>query len=116
MSLRDQVATLCAPLPGAEVSDPWGGGHDCWKVGGKIFALIGAETPGVSVKCRDAETAALLIDAGLGSRAPYLHRSWLRLPDDVDADELRHRIHTSYDIIRGGLPKKLRAALPERED
>lgn len=28
----------------------WGGGHDAWKVGGKMFACIGAVMPGVSVK------------------------------------------------------------------
>ncbi len=35
---RDEINALCATLPGAENSDPWGGGHDAWKVGGKMFA------------------------------------------------------------------------------
>jgi predicted DNA-binding protein (MmcQ/YjbR family) len=56
---RAFVNAHCARLPGAEVSDPWGGGHDAWKVGGKLFALVGAtEDHGVSVKCPDVETAA----------------------------------------------------------
>ena len=42
---RDLVNAICAGLPGAEVSDPWGGGHDCWKVGGKMFAVTGAVLP-----------------------------------------------------------------------
>ena len=54
---RDFVNSYCATLPGAEVSDPWGGGHDCWKVGGKMFASIGAITPAVAVKTADIETA-----------------------------------------------------------
>ena len=46
---RKLVNAICRTFPGAEVSDPWGG-HDAWKVGGKMFACIGAVTPGVSVK------------------------------------------------------------------
>lgn len=109
--LRARVAALGRGLPGAEVCDPWGGGHDAWKVGGKIFASIGAATPGVAVKCADAETAAMLIEAGVGARAPYFHRSWVLLPEDVAEDELAHRLRASYDLVRGGLPKRVRDAL-----
>ncbi len=110
---RDTVNTLCATLPGAEVSDPWGGGHDAWKVGGKMFALTGAMSLGVSVKTRDIETAQMLIDVGIAERAPYLHRSWVRLKWDIDDDELRARIVESYRLIRGSLTKKAQAALGE---
>jgi predicted DNA-binding protein (MmcQ/YjbR family) len=109
--LRARVAALCAGLPGAEASDPWGGGHDAWKVGGKMFACLGATDPGVSVKCADVETAALLIETGVAERAPYFHRSWVRLPETVGDDELAHRVRASYALIRAGLPKKAQAAL-----
>lgn len=111
---RDALAAICETLPGADVSDPWGGGHDAWKVGGKMFACIGAMQPGVAVKTADIETASMLIDAGVGVRAPYFHRSWVLLPEDVDPDEMRHRVLSSYDIVRGGLTKKVQATLPER--
>lgn len=113
---RDTVRRICAPLPGAELSDPWGGGHDAWKVGGKMFACIGAVAPGVSVKTADIETAQMLIDAGVGRKAPYFHRSWINLPEDCAADELRHRLLASYDLVRAGLTRKARAALPPRSD
>ena len=113
---RSTVNRICAALPGAEVSDPWGGGHDAWKVGGKMFACIGSEGTGVSVKTADVETAQMLIEAGIGSRAPYLHRSWLHLPLDAPEDELRHRLHASYDLIRASLTRKAQAALPPRQD
>ena len=113
-TFRKALATICDTLPGAEVSDPWGGGHDAWKVGGKMFACIGAMQPGVALKTPDIETATMLIDAGVGQKAPYFHKSWVLLPDDVDTDELRHRVLASYDIVRGGLTKKLQATLPER--
>lgn len=113
---RSTVNRICAALPGAEVSDPWGGGHDAWKVGGKMFACIGSEGTGVSVKTADVETAQMLIEAGIGSRAPYFHRSWLHLPLDAPEDELRHRLHSSYDLIRASLTRKAQAALPPRQD
>lgn len=110
---RAFVNALCARLPGAEHSDPWGGGHDAWKVGGKIFAIVGAtETNGVNVKCPDVETAELLIEIGRAVRAKYLHRSWVRIPWGVmEEDELAYRIDTSYRLIRATLTKKAQAAL-----
>lgn len=110
---RDFVNRHCASLPGAAHSDPWGGGHDAWKVGGKMFALIGAMADaGLNVKCPDIETAELLIEIGKAERAPYLHRSWVCIRwDQMDEDELRHRIDSSYRLIRSGLPKKLQATL-----
>lgn len=112
--LRARVAETCSRLPGAEVSDPWGGGHDAWKVGGKMFACIGAVDPGVSVKTPDVETAAMLIEAGVGRRAPYFHRSWINLPSKTADDELVHRLIASYRLVREKLPKKVQAALGEQ--
>lgn len=112
---REIVNAICRTLPGAEVSDPWGGGHDAWKVGGKMFACIGTANDGVSVKTPDIETAQMLIDAGVGERAPYFHRSWIRLPWSTDEGEMRHRLAASYDVVRKSLTKKVQATLPPRE-
>ena len=109
---RETVNAICSTFPGAEVSDPWGGGHDAWKVGGKMFACIGAVMPGVSVKTPDVETAQMLIDTGVGVKAPYFHRSWVNLPWGTAEDELRHRLTVAYDTIRASLTKKAQAALP----
>ena len=110
---RALVNAHCATLPGAEVSDPWGGGHDAWKVGGKMFAVVGVADDSVSVKCPDVETAALLIEVGRAVRAPYFHRSWVRVPWGlVPDDEIRDRMTDSYRLIRSGLTKKAQAALP----
>ncbi|MCX7645964.1 MAG: MmcQ/YjbR family DNA-binding protein [Rhodobacteraceae bacterium] len=108
---RDLVNAICRRLPGAEVSDPWGGGHDAWKVGGRMFACIGAVMPGVSVKTQGIEMAEMLIAAGIAVRARYFHRSWVTLPWGTPEDELRHRIDASYRLVRGGLPKRVQAAL-----
>lgn len=113
---RAFVRSVCETLPGAEVSDPWGGGHDAWKVGGKMFACIGAVQQGVAVKTADADFARMMIDAGDAQRARYFHASWVFLPWGTDTGLIRDRIIVSYDIIRAGLTKKVRAALPSRID
>jgi predicted DNA-binding protein (MmcQ/YjbR family) len=108
---RATVNRICAAFPGAEVSDPWGGGHDAWKVGGKMFACVGAMRDGVSVKTDGIETAEMLIAAGVAERAPYFHRSWVYLPEGTDAEELRHRLDRSYRLVRAGLTRKAQAGL-----
>ena len=113
---RARVNRICAGFPGAQVSDPWGGGHDAWKIGGKMFASVGAIETGVSVKTDSVETAERLIDMGIGTRAKYFHRSWLHLPEDAADDELLHRLRQSYIIVRDALPKKVQASLPPLDD
>lgn len=109
---RDEVDAICSALPGAWFASHQDGGLDAWKVGDKMFATIGMAGDGVSVKCTDVETAQMLIDAGAAIKAKYFHRSWVRVPfDGADPDEMRARIHISYDIIRNALPKKVQAAL-----
>jgi predicted DNA-binding protein (MmcQ/YjbR family) len=87
---REIVNAVCRTLPGAAVSDPWGGGHDAWKVGGKMFACIGAVMPGVS---------------------PYFHRSWVNLPWGTAEAELRHRITASYRLVRASLTRRAQSEL-----
>jgi predicted DNA-binding protein (MmcQ/YjbR family) len=108
---RAVVNAICRSFPGTEVSDPWGGGHDAWKVGGKMFACVGAVMPGVSVKTDSIDMAEMLIESGVGVRAPYFHRSWINLPWGTPEDELRHRLAASYRLVRAGLTKKAQAAL-----
>lgn len=53
----------------------------------------------------------MLIDVGVGIKAPYFHKSWVLLPFETEEDELRHRLSESYPLIRGKLPKKVQAKL-----
>ena len=107
---RDTVNAICERFPGAELSDPWGGGHDAWKVGGKMFACIGSKLPGVNIKTDSIETAEMLIEMGVGRKAPYFHRSWVNVPLDLQEDELRQRLADSYRIVRKGLTRKAQQA------
>lgn len=112
---RALVNQICATFPGASLSDPWGGGHDAWKVGSKIFASMGAIMEGVSVKTDSVETAQMLIEAGVGIKAPYFHRSWINISWDMDETELRGRLAMSYRLIRASLPKKVQSSLAPLE-
>lgn len=112
-ALRAQVDQLASALPGASLALAVHGELESWKVGGKMFACFGTMQTGVSVKCPDVETASMLIAARVAERAPYFHRSWVRLPETVEAAELRHRLLASYRLVRAGLPVRLRRDLPD---
>ena len=98
---RELVNAICRTFPGAEVSDPWGGGHDAWKVGGKMFACIGAVMPGVSVKTDSIETAQMLIDAGVGVKARHLHHHQIITGSDPQGPCSALSARTSH---KGGSP------------
>lgn len=108
---RATIDQICARFPGATRAHASDGELPSWKVGGKMFASLSHDTPGVSVKTADIETAAMLIDVGAAQRAPYFHKSWVRIADDLPEDELHSRLRTSYDLIAAKLSKKLRDAL-----
>jgi predicted DNA-binding protein (MmcQ/YjbR family) len=117
---RDETNAFCATLKSAECSSPFGPGHDVWKVGGKIFAIIGALQDGVAFKTRDIESASMLIAEGLARKAPYLHRSWAMVPfgtheTAMPDDELAARIKQSYAIIFASLPRKTQASISENQ-
>lgn len=110
------VDAICGSLPGAVLAHP--PELISWKVGGKMFACIGQQNgqDGVSVKTDSIETARMLIDAGAAIKAKYFHASWVRLAyASTPLDELRHRLLSSYDLIRASLKKGERDALPPRE-
>ncbi|PJI91634.1 putative DNA-binding protein (MmcQ/YjbR family) [Yoonia maricola] len=109
---RNLVNQICAACPGASATDPTTE-LDSWKVGGKMFACFGNRTDGVCLKTDSVETAAMLIDAGAATKAPYFHKSWVLASFDSDADEIRHRIATSYNIIFKTLPKKVRDSIAQ---
>lgn len=114
---RDKINSLCAAFPGAALSYPWralgtGDGPGAWKVGGKMFACIEGKGNGICVKTASIDTAQMLIEVRVATKAPYFHRSWVLLAFITDADELHYRTEKSYALIRSKLTKKAQAALP----
>lgn len=107
---RPEIDVICEGFPGTTRSTP--PEHDSWRVGDKMFVQFSADVAAMSVKCPDVETAAMLIDAGAATRAPYFHKSWVRLMfDGLEPDVAAHRLRVAYDTIAAKLPTSIREAL-----
>jgi predicted DNA-binding protein (MmcQ/YjbR family) len=109
---RQGVGKVCLALPGVTLDHPFGDDHDCYKVGGKMFAMVGGQG-GLSFKVSDIAYEVLTED-GRARPAPYLARAkWVHL-DDIDAwpdDELVEHLAIAHRIIAAKLTKKAWAAL-----
>lgn len=102
-------------LPGARLSIQWGE-ERVFKVGGKMFALMGpkGETPHrMSFKAGD-DSFLILTQAQDIVPAPYLARAhWVKLErlDALKPAELRAYLSRAHAIIASGLAKKIQAEL-----
>lgn len=109
---RDQIIAHASALPHASREQPFGPEVEVWKIGGRIFAALGGDPVGVTVKCADIDTARLLIDLGRAEKARYFHASWVRVRlDSAQPGELAARLTGSYDQVRAALPRRLRLTL-----
>ena len=106
------VAKRCAAKPGAVLDHPWDPEGHVYKVGGKIFAFLGAEGgPRGSFKCdreRIDEWRSRYPDA-IGP-APYLtNKPWNNVVfRGVDPDDMAEIIDDSYEQVVLTLAKKHR--------
>ena len=109
---RKGIKRVCLALKGVTLDHPWGGEHDAYKVGGKMFALIGG-MGGLSLKVSDI-AFEVLTESGKARPAPYLARAkWVHL-DDPDAwpdHELAAQLRAAHSLIAAKLPRKLRTEL-----
>ncbi|WP_433324874.1 MmcQ/YjbR family DNA-binding protein [Spirillospora sp. CA-294931] len=111
---QQDVAELCAGLPGGTLEYPFGEGTAVYKVGGKIFALLTeeAEPPRVSLKLPPDEVEALKAQYE-GTVLPGYHlnkRHWVTVVLDgvLPEDELQSLIAQSHDVVVATLPQRLR--------
>jgi len=109
---RRGVGAVCLALPGATVDHPFGDDHDAYKVGGKMFAMVGG-LGGLSFKVSDI-AFEVLTETGRARPAPYLARAkWVHLDDPAawPNDDLADHLKTAHALIAAKLTKKARAGL-----
>ena len=113
---RDELTAYCAGLPHATHVVQWGNA-DVYKVGGKLFAVVGMGESGNTVTFKASEMAFEILSDSPGLRpAPYMASRGLKWIQHYDTpglsdDSLRDHIKASYDMVVAGLTKKKRADL-----
>jgi predicted DNA-binding protein (MmcQ/YjbR family) len=103
----DSIRTYCLSFPQATENLQWGD-ELCFKVGGKIFVMLGLDNPRLCLKCTP-ETFAELIEREDIRPAPYVGRyKWVMLDrlDAVRRDELEDLIRQSYEMVATKAPSK----------
>jgi predicted DNA-binding protein (MmcQ/YjbR family) len=110
--MRERVRRLCETLPATTVDHPFGDDHDAYKVGGKMYAIVGGMG---DCSFKVSEIAfEVLTGEGRARPAPYLARAkWVQVtPDHAwDDEELAAHLAQAHAIVAGKLTRKARAAL-----
>lgn len=102
----DSIREYCLAFPRATENLQWGDDL-CFKVGGKIFTIVGLDNPRLCFKCAP-EIFADLIEREDIRPAPYVGRyKWVMLDriDAVEAQELKDLIRQSYEMVAAKAPK-----------
>jgi predicted DNA-binding protein (MmcQ/YjbR family) len=112
----EDIRIFCLSLPGVTEDIKWG--HNlCFSVGGKLFLLISLDESPVaaSFKVHDSDFDPISCRHGFG-QAPYFARNkWVKLDDIgiIDRKEWEAFIKNSYELVKAGLPVKIRKALDD---
>lgn len=93
-------------LPGVTVEQPFGP-FPVYKVGGRMFALLGDEH--LSFKATDI-AFEVLVEEGRARPAPYLARAkWVAFPTaelaDLDPEEVRGWLSTAHALVAAKLTR-----------
>lgn len=112
---------FCMSLCGATHVVQWGG-SDVYKVGGKVFAIAGADSADtVRVTFKASEMSFEMLKSEPGVRpAPYLASrgfKWLQRYDDrtLDDQALRDYLRRSHAMVLASLSKKTQLALQNQK-
>lgn len=101
----DAIREFCLAFPGSSEKLQWGDAL-CFKVKGRMFAVLGLDNPRLSFKCTP-ETFAELIEREDIHPSPYVGRyKWVKLDrlDAVRRDELQKLIRQSYEMVAAKTP------------
>ncbi len=111
MITREEVETVALGLKAATKVVQWGGA-DVYKVGGKVFAVVGFEN-GLAFKVSEIGFEVLTSDGGPGRQAPYFAKGgWVVVDlDGVEIGEASGWLEAAHALIAAKLTKKARAEL-----
>jgi predicted DNA-binding protein (MmcQ/YjbR family) len=106
------VVATCRSLPSATEGYPFGAGTLVFKVGGRIFAILGETS--VSLKCDPG--LAMVLREQYPAVSPGYHlnkRHWntVELDGSVEGDVLAEWIEDSYQLALASLTRAQRSAL-----
>jgi predicted DNA-binding protein (MmcQ/YjbR family) len=103
----DEIRAFCLSFPNVTENLQWGD-ELCFKIGGKIFVMLGLDNPRMCFKC-SPEVFAELIEREDIHPALYVGRyKWVMLDrlDAVPWIELQELVRQSYDMVLAKSPKK----------
>lgn len=103
----DTIREFCLAFPNATEKLQWGD-ELCFKVGGKIFLVLGLDNPRLCFKC-SPEIFADLIEREDIRPAPYVGRyKWVMLDrlNAVSRNDLEDLIRQSYKMVVAKAPRK----------
>jgi predicted DNA-binding protein (MmcQ/YjbR family) len=112
----ETIREHCMSLPHATENLQWGD-HLCFKIGGKLFAILplGPEGTRLTLKASEDSFHELIEVEGI-IPAPYLARAkWVALErlNALRDDELRDLLSESYRLVLEKLPAKKRQQLSD---
>ena len=113
---HEAARALCLAQPGATEDLPFGEGTLVFRVGGKIFALLGldAQPPSLNLKGdpeANADRRERYDAVTPGYHMNKVHWTTVRLDGEVPPAEVGAWVAESYGLVRASLPAKVRGAL-----
>jgi predicted DNA-binding protein (MmcQ/YjbR family) len=103
----DAIRAYCMNFPRATEKLQWGDDL-CFKIGGKIFAIVSLDNPRLCFKCTP-DVFSELIEREDIHPAPYVGRyKWVMLDrlDTASNAELEDLIQQSYAMVAAKVPKR----------
>jgi len=111
----DEIRKFCLSLSDVTEKLQWGDAL-CFKIGGKMFAVLGLDNPRLSFKCI-SEAFAELIEREHIRPSPYLGRyKWVMLEklDALGNEELRQLLRQSHELVKAKAPRAKKTVVPRK--
>ena len=115
----EELLAYCLAKPGAWKDSPWED-HVVAKVGDKIFAYLGDDPPGATLKCELLEAEALRgTYPSITAPEKYLNKNTYNvvpLDGSVPDDVVRSMVDTSYALVAAKLTRAQKRAIEQQVD